>query len=431
MDARRRRVLIAIALALLALLLALRFALQPERATRFLLSRVGGTLGLDITFSGAAEYRLRGTPRLEIRGIVAREPGAQVPLLTADRILLSLPWSTIRARGAALDAERLELDRPVLQLAALQHWLSTRPPSEEPRLPTLARGLLVRDGSLRNDGADADWFIDGIAIDIARLAPTEPLRARVRGRYVADTLRVPFDLALALQRMQALADASPTGMGVVGRLAVLGGKQWRMPAHLRLSGPLRFRTDDIQVVPARLGIAGSYATQASNLPFAMGAHGPIRYDDGKLSMATAPLVVRGRGAEAEDPIPDAMARGSVALGDALALDLDGNIAQWPQAWPELPAPLHRPRGPVEVGLDYLGPADLSGIVQLRASKDATRFDGRFRIAAITDWLDAGMATPLPPLDGRMDTPLLEIVGARLEGVHVEVDEPTIAPTGND
>lgn len=430
MDARRRRLLVAIALALLALLLALRFALQPERATRFLLARVGNTLGLQITFSGAAEYRLRGTPRLVIRGVVAREPGAQVPLLTADRILLSLPWSTIRARGAALDAERLELDRPVLQLAALAHWLSTRPPSEEVWLPTLAQGLQVRDGSLRNDGADADWFIDGVAIDIARLAPAEPLRARVRGRYVADALRVPFDLALALQRFEALAEGSPTGMGIVGRLAALGG-DWRLPAHLRLSGPLRFRTDDIRVDPARVGLAGSYVSDANHLPFALGSHGLLRFDDGTLALAAQPLVVRGLGPEADDPIPDAMARGSIALGDALALDLEGDIAQWPAAWPELPAPLHRPRGPVAVALDYRGPTDVSGIVRLEARKDATAFDGRFRIAAITEWLDAGLRTPLPPLDGRVDTPLLEIAGARLEGVHIEVDDPALAPAGNE
>lgn len=431
MDARRRRVLVLIALALLALLLALRLALQPERATRFLLQRVGTSLGLEIDFTGAAEYRLRGMPTLVVHGISAREPGAQVPLLTADRILLSLPWSTIRARGAALDAERLELDHPVLQLDALQHWLSTRPPSEEPRLPTLARGLRVGNGSIRNDGTGADWFIDGVAIDIARLAPTEPLHARVRGRYVADTLRVPFDLALALQRAGALVDARPTGMGIVGRLAVLGGQDWRMPAHLRLSGPLRFRTDDIRVAPAQLGFAASYVSETSRLPFALGAHGPLRVDAGALAMATAPVVVRSRGAGAENPIPDAIAHGRIAFGDALALDLDGEIARWPAAWPELPAPLHRPRGPVAVGLVYLGAADMSAIVQLRASKDATRFNGRFRIAAITDWLDTGMATPLPPLDGSVDTPLLEIAGARLQGVHVEVDDPTIAPTGND
>ena len=96
---RTARIVLAAALVLLVLLLALRFALQPERATRFLLTRVGNTLGLEITASGASEYHLRGTPTLVIRDVVAREPGAAVPLLTADRILLSLPWSTPCSTG--------------------------------------------------------------------------------------------------------------------------------------------------------------------------------------------------------------------------------------------------------------------------------------------------------------------------------------------
>src|SRR5690606_21021690 len=431
MGLRRRRFLIAFGLLLLVLLLALRFALEPQRASAFLLSRVGASLGLEITASGAAEYRLRGTPMLVIRDVVAREPGAEVPLLTADRIHLSLPWSTIRARGAVLAAERLELDRPVLQLAALQHWLATRPPAEAPRMPSLARGLQVRDGSIRNDGADADWFVDGIAIDLPRLFPEQAVHARVRGRYVADRVRVPFDLALALQRAIALLDASPTGMGIVGRLAVIGGEDWLLPAHLRLSGPLQFRTDDIRVTPARLGLAGSYRSDASDLPFALGAHGPLRYDDGKLSLAAAPLVLRRRGADAHNPLPDARARGQLALGDQLGIRLDGEVAQWPAAWPALPAPLHRPRGPIPVSLDYAGPADFSGIVALRASKDATAFDGRFRVAAIQAWLDAGMATPLPPLDGSLQTPLLEIAGARMHGVSVTTDDPAIGAASDD
>ena len=59
MGLRRRRFLIAFGLLLLVLLLALRFALEPQRASAFLLSRVGASLGLEITASGAAEYRLR------------------------------------------------------------------------------------------------------------------------------------------------------------------------------------------------------------------------------------------------------------------------------------------------------------------------------------------------------------------------------------
>src|SRR5690606_1626490 len=100
---RQRRVFLYIASALLALGLvaglALRHVMQPERATRFLLERVGAALDLEITATGKAEYRLRGMPTLVLRDVVAREPGAAEPMLRADRIFLSLPWSTLRARG--------------------------------------------------------------------------------------------------------------------------------------------------------------------------------------------------------------------------------------------------------------------------------------------------------------------------------------------
>ena len=55
---RRRIVLIVIAVALLLLALLLRFALQPEHATRLILDQAGKALGLEITAS-SGEYQLR------------------------------------------------------------------------------------------------------------------------------------------------------------------------------------------------------------------------------------------------------------------------------------------------------------------------------------------------------------------------------------
>src|SRR3546814_11052871 len=87
--ARRRILRGALALAALAVVvvLALQYALEPQRATRFLLARAGAALGLEITATGVAEYRLRGTPTLVLRDVVASEPGMATPLLRADRIL--------------------------------------------------------------------------------------------------------------------------------------------------------------------------------------------------------------------------------------------------------------------------------------------------------------------------------------------------------
>ena len=102
----------AIAVLLLLLALALRVALQPEHVTGLVLGQLGKALGLEITANGPGEYRLVGSPVLVVRDVVAREPGAKTPILRAERVLLSLPWSTIRTRGAELTITRVELDAP-------------------------------------------------------------------------------------------------------------------------------------------------------------------------------------------------------------------------------------------------------------------------------------------------------------------------------
>jgi uncharacterized protein involved in outer membrane biogenesis len=149
---RRRIVLIVIAVALLLLALLLRIALQPEHATGLILDQAGKALGLEITAS-SGEYQLRGTPQLVLHDVIARQPGAK-PLLRAKRIYLSLPWSTIRARGSDLTVRRVELDAPRFDLPAYQHWIATRPPSAR-RIPTLTDGLRIRDGRIDND----DWDV--------------------------------------------------------------------------------------------------------------------------------------------------------------------------------------------------------------------------------------------------------------------------------
>src|SRR5690606_4515926 len=139
------KLLLATAAALLLLALALHLLLQPQRVAGFVLNALGDALGLEITAAGSSEYNLRGTPVLVVRDVVAREPGAATPLLRARRVYVSVPWSTVRSRGTQLDITRIELDAPVLDLPALQHWLANRPPGES-RMPTLGDGLQVSDG---------------------------------------------------------------------------------------------------------------------------------------------------------------------------------------------------------------------------------------------------------------------------------------------
>ena len=79
-------------------------------------------------------------------------------------------------------------------------------------------------------------------------------------------------------------------------------------------------------------------------------------------------------------------------------------------------------------LDYKGSIDFADIAALELHRDATRFDARFRLPAVLAWLDdIATGTPLPPLQGALSTPRIEIAGAVLEGVDIELDDPGIPP----
>jgi hypothetical protein len=208
-------------------------------------------------------------------------------------------------------------------------------------------------------------------------------------------------------------------------MAMDSGDDWRLPAHLRLYGPFVLRQGKVDIDPLSLGVGAQYVSQDSQLPFALGAHGPLRIADGILALSPVHLLFHGRGEPAEDPIPRTYTSGRIVFADALDLQLEGDVAGWPPAWPALPEPIGRPQGPVAVALDYQGPLAFSGILGLRASHGATNFDGRFRVRDITAWLDSDLATLLPPIDGTASTPVLDIAGARLEGVDITVEDPAV------
>lgn len=412
--ARGKRLLRAsgvIALVLLLLLLALRAYLQPERLARIILDQAGKALNLDITSRGASEVRLRGLPTLVVRDVVARERGASKrPILRAERILLSLPWATLRARGRDLTVKRVELDAPALDLPALQAWLATRPPSET-RIPTLTDGLQIVRGRIDGNG----WRIDGIEIRLPKLQPQQPVNARIRGRYSNAPTAIPFAFNVALTR-----PASDTGMAVIGPLTIERG-DWRMPAYVNLSGPLHLGGGDLRITPARLGLSARYESGDTRLPFALGLHGPLRYDDATWSLAPAGVAMRGEGL-----VPTLTARGAIALGRRLLLQLDGSLPTWPGAWPALPPPIGQSASPLPFVLRYDGNPGLSDIAGLRLQRDAARFDSRFRLMDVIAWSNASRGdSPLPPLSGRLQAPRLEISGAQLEGVDIAIEDPDL------
>lgn len=404
-----RIALVALLILLMALLL-LGWLLQPQRAGGYLLRTLGNALGLEVTAAGI-DYRLRGTPQLVLRDVEAMRHGDQ-PLLRARRVFVSLPWRTLRTRGEDLVVQRVELDAPTLDVPALQRWLATRPPGGETRIPVLTDGLRVRDGRIDND----DWRIDGLSIDLPTLHPLHPLRARVQGRYLDPPISIPADLAITIVEPQHLLAGKPTGVAGAGTLT-LADAGWRVPARVVLSGPLRLGKDSALVKPAKLGIAAHYVSGSTDAPFRLGLYGPMLFNSATWRFVPVTVVLDGDGA-----IPDARARGSLSVGRSLRLHLDGAIADWPDRWPTLPPPLSASTSPMPFALDYKGALAFSDAASLSLRRDATAFDARFRLPDVLAWLEAGNASPLPPLAGKLSTPRIELDGAMLEGVELELDD---------
>lgn len=399
-------------LGILLLLLSLlaTWLLQPKQLVPLILDRAGKSLGLEITADGNAEARLRGEPQLIVRRLVAREPGAKKTILRAERVLLALPWSTLRNGGKDAVIERIELDAPVLDVPALQAWLAKRPPSEETKIPTLTDGLRIVDGRIDND----DWRIEGVTLALPSLHAQKPVEARVQGRYVDASTAIPFDLAVALTK-----PANDAGVAVFGPLTIERG-DWRLAATIQFSGPLHQRGNELAVVPAKLGVSARYESGDTRLPFSLGLHGPLRFDQTTWVLAPVGVALRG-----ESPMPDFDAHGALALGRRLVIELDGALPQWPDAWPALPAPVSNSTSPLPFALRYTGQPDLSDIAGLQVKRDATAFDGRFRLYDVLGWIDQSGGSPLPPLDGHLRSPQLDISGATLEGVEITLDDEDV------
>ena len=407
---RRRKVLRWALLAVLAATaLGLLWLAQPRNLAPTVLGLAGNALGLEITAEGAVDYRLRGTPQLVVRGLSAREPGAAQPLLTAERVLIALPWSTLRARGSDLTATRLELDAPVLDLAAFQHWQVRRTPGDTP-LPTLTHGLQLTRGTLVGQG----WKLQELEADVPSLAAGKPLRTHLQGRYVSAALAIPVNLQIALTKPE-----SGAGLGVSGDLT-LESAQWRIPSRLRLSARLN-AGDGLQLEHAVLGASARYVAGDTSLPFALGLAGPLRIDGTGITLQPVALALRG-----QESIPTLDAEGGFALSGTLQLQLEGQLADWPDAWPALPPPLGQSRSPLPFALSYAGANDFSDIASLQLQRDDTSFDGRFRLFDIISWTSATtLDSPLPPIAGTLSTPHVEISGAVLEGVEMRMEDESL------
>ena len=341
--------------------------LEPNRLTATVLERLGTTLGLELSIDGTPEYALRPEPRLVLPKLVVRQPGA-APLLTAERAEVSLPWDTLTG-GGSLVITRIELQRPVLDLAALAVWQASRP-SAPFELPTLVEGLQVQDGSV----VGAGWRLDELQLALPELRDGAPLGIQTSGVFTQATTIVVFD---------GLANLGTAGLA----------------SDFDFKGKGRLRRDDLDA-PWTLEASGSFDASG---------------DATQLSLAKMVL-------DSESPLPDLDATGKVVLDYGLTADIAGTLQAWPEDWPALPAPMSAATSPLSYTLGYRGPADFSAPLALAVVRDETRFDASFVVDEMMRWVDTAGETPLPPMAGTLSTPSLEVAGATLEGVTIQIEE---------
>lgn len=411
MRPRRGRLLAAVvaAVVLSALVLLAGSLLQPQRLARLVLDAVGGAAGLEITFEGDARYRLRGTPLLEVRDIVVRRPGDTEPMLRAVRALVSVPWSTVRARGAPVVIERIELDAPVLHVAPLLAWLEARPPGTG-TFPTLRDGVQVRDGRV----IGGEWEIRSLDLRVPHLSADAAASASARGSLVLQApALVRFDLQIAATRPSVGA-----GVALRGPVRVeFDGSG--VTAFVTASGAPQRRDDGTWRVPRlRAGASGAFTGDGEPLRFALGVQTPVRVGGGTWTLAPMGFALRGDGRK----VPSVSGQGHAALDQDLAIALEGDMPEWPVGWPPLPAPLDTPQ-PTRVALRYLGPADLSTApLGLRMARGGAVADASGRMPDLLAWLDgASDDTPLPPLGAAARVSRVEVAGAVIEGLDIRLE----------
>lgn len=349
--------------------------LEPTRLTATVLARAGTALGLEFTIDGTPEYALRPEPRLVLPKLTVRQPGAAAPLLTAVRAEVSLPWDTITG-GGSLVITRIALEQPVLDLAALADWQATRP--EAPfELPTLTDGLEVEGGSV----IGSDWRVEKLRLALPELRDGGPARIAAAGVFSQAAATLDFDIT--------------ANLGTAGLASDFG-----------FAGEGQLRSEGLDV------------------PWTLAADGRFDASGNATQLAIAALTLASK-----SPVPDLDAKGDASFGDISRIALQGTIRQWPEGWPVLPAPMSASTSPLAYKVSYQGAGDFSAPVALAVVRDQTRFEGRFVVADITGWLDASAATPLPPLVGTLSTPSLEISGATLEGVSIQIEEDPPAEPG--
>ncbi|MCK9489773.1 MAG: hypothetical protein M0Q42_10340 [Xanthomonadales bacterium] len=185
-----RLLAIALTLAFLAggVVMTVRWLLGPENLAQVISGWVERELGAELSLGQPPGIRL--VPRLQLTLDTIRIDRDGESLAAIDQLSLALPWSVLWRDG--LRVESLNLRGPEISWPALTQLLAgftdERDAERTPRLPQIAVGIRVENGTLLSGSTDEPWRIERISL------VTTPLRsgrsfhldagARLRGNQV-------------------------------------------------------------------------------------------------------------------------------------------------------------------------------------------------------------------------------------------------------
>lgn len=339
--------------------------LEPTQLTNIVLGKIGEKLNLKFEFKGLPSYAMKQEPLLILPNLKVINPEDNKVFLSAKRVEISLPWSTIL--GDTPHITRIEADDPVLDFPGLRAWQATRPvtPFE---VPTFTSGLEINNGQL----IDAGYSITKIHASLPHLENQQPITAKVSGIFQQDKTSISFNGPLNIAKAGLNSEFNLESKG-----------------ELNLSD---------KSLPYQIKTVGNFASLEKS----------FNINNKTLSWIS------------ESPLPNLQASLNLSVGDTLKLSSSGIIAQWPKDWPALPAPLNRQTKNIPYQLNYSGKTDFSDAISLKLSIEQSQLSSTLKIAEIQQWIENAEGSPLPPLQGQFDTPTIQLDGVLLEGVSIEI-----------
>ncbi|MGH8051648.1 MAG: hypothetical protein ACREPB_13395 [Arenimonas sp.] len=339
--------------------------LEPTKLTHTVLGKIGEELNLKFEFEGLPSYAMKPEPRLILPNLKAINPADNKVFLSATRVEISLPWSTIL--GDTPHITRIEADDPILDFPGLQAWQATRPvtPFE---VPTFSSGLEINNGQLLFDR----YSIKNIQLSLPHLESQQVIEAQISGLFQQGKTIVSFNGPLTIAKAGLNSDFSLESKADLN----LGDK------------PLSYQ---IKTAGNYVSLEKSFDLNAKTLSWT-----------------------------SESPLPNLESSLFVSIGNTLKLKSSGTIAEWPKDWPALPAPMNQQTKNIPYLLEYSGKPDFSDVISLVLTIEKSKLDSSLKIADIQQWIAKKDGSPLPPLQGRLETPDIQIDGVSLEGISIEI-----------